>query len=716
MSKKKNQFFDKDLYKEGIRQLRIPGVVSGAILLLCGILTPLMYMIELYETNRPQIEGAQTAIQTTDQVSLDLLSVNMLLWICPYLLAVLMTILLFRFLNQRSSSDFYHSVPQTRKCVSVSFLASALTWVVGLLVGIGLLSSLFAEALPYITMNWSEVFCEMVRLLTAAILAVGGTFLAMSVTGTIFTNFAVVVMILYVPTLLSMVLEGNIVSKLFFVKSIEEMLLCRYNNLTNGFCEIVDIGSMGGNLLSAVYTTILGVVYGSMGIYMYERRSSESAGQPACSRWLKAVFRVVPAFVLTLVPISWIYLDYITEAAEIFSLAVIYIVAVVIYFLYELFSTGKWKSALHSLKGLWLLAVLNLATLLILNGVTLYARNCIPETDEIVSVCFLEEGYDWYGIQLEETELTTEEIRRFVSEKLEYTIEYIDEDTYWNYDICQPVAIETKWGTLYRYLYLSYVQYQELTEMLADAEEYREVYMALPSLDDWEMYTDRAWKDENSTSRIYQVLQEEIQEIGFSKWYNYMKNNSMDCWVYLDFSSKDGYGYLYVPVSKSVLPKTYAQYIEELNIGADEETLQHMSSLLEKVGKNEVNSDIWFRVISVAGDVSMGENWVYSFQEEPEEWNSEGYEVTFSEEGLVNATTIVQSEAVESAAIEEDGASAYCATLLSRIFAREQLEQGDYLLSVYGEIYDDEEWFYLPDVLVYITEEEARALLANAAE
>lgn len=696
MSKKKNQFFDKELYKEGIRQLRIPGIVSGAILLLCGILMPLMYMIDLYEANRVQAEG----VQTVTQITLNLSSAHVLIWICPYVLAVLMTIQLFRFLNQRSCSDFYHSIPQTRTCVAVSFLASILTWVVGLLVGIGLFSCLFAEALPYITMDWSEVFLTMIRLLTAVILAVGGTFLAMSVTGTIFTNFAVVVMILYVPTLLALVLEDNIVSKLFFVQSIEEMLLCRYNNLTNGICEIMEMGSKGGNLSSAVYTTILGAAYGIMGVYMYQKRSSESAGQPASSRWLKAVFRVVPAFVLTLVPITWIYLGHITEAAEIFLLVVIYIVAVVIYFLYELFSTGKWKSALHAFKGLWLLAVLNLATLLVLNGITLYAENCIPKTDEIISVRFLEDGYDYYGLCLKETELTTEEVRQFVSEKLEYTIEYIDADTYWNYDICQPVAIETKWGTLHRNLYLTYVQYQELTEMQADSEEYRNVYMTLPDQESWEIYTSREWKDKDSTSRIYQVLQAEIQEIGFSKWYNYIKNNSRDCWVYLDFTNIYGDGYLDIPISRSVLPKTYAKCIEELNIGADTEELQHMSSLLKKVGENEVYSDIWFTVISVEGDANIGENWIYSAPEEAEAWSSEAYEVN----------------AFESAAIDEDETSAYCADLLSEIFARAQMDEGSFLLNVYGEIYDDEEWYYVPDVLIYITKEEAKALLADIAE
>lgn len=698
------------LYKEGLRQLRIPGVVSGVILLLCGILVPMVYAIDYYELNQ---FNASRGIEAVDRITLDLLSVNGMLWICPYILAPLMTILLFRFLNQRNSSDFYHSIPQTRKCVAASFLASVLTWVVVLLAGIGLFTCLFAEVLPYIDVDWGNVIQVMLHLLTGSILAVGGTFLAVSMTGTIFTNFAVAVMILCVPTLLSMVMEANVVEKLYFVHSIDEMLLYKYNNLTNIFRDFVGMEDDVNILLSALYTTVLGVIYGAIGICMYQRRSSESAGKSASSRWLKAVFRVIPAFVLTLIPITMIYLNDISDGAEVFLLVIIYIVAIMVYFLYELFSTGKWKSALQSLKGLWLLAALNVAALLILHGITLYAENCIPRTQDIVSVRFIENGYDYYGSSLNETELDSEEVRTFVSEALEQTIKNGGDSIWGEFDSCQTVAIETKWGTMYRYLYMTYTQEKELSQMLADSEEYQKVYQSLPNLNEWEIYTDRAWKDEDSASRIYQVLEDEIKSLEFSDWYSYINGETPEYWAYLEFQKRNGSGYLCIPVSIYVLPKTYQQYVDELHVETDEALFQDLSTLFGKVSRQEVGSDLWYSVINTSGGRVVGEGWINTTMEETDSdlIRTESEEVYF-EAGVLGYTEVV-TESVEVRIDSEDvyeDTSAYTGHILEQIFAREPMLKGDNILYIYGDIYDGEEWFYVPDVTIYITAEEASAL------
>ncbi len=697
----KNQFFDMKLYKEGIRQLRIPGIVSGVILILSGVLVPLMYLIDIYSRYQPNI-GSETEVFET--VELSLLAVNGMLWICPYILAALMTIMLFRFLNQRNSSDFYHSLPQTRICVAVSFLAAVFTWVLGLLLGIGLLSCLFAEALPFITVDWADVFYSMLRLATGSILAVGGTFLAVTMTGTIFTNFAVAVMILCVPTLLSLVMEFNIVEKLYFVQSVEEMMLYQHNNLVNIVGEIFWGRTSGNSIFSAVYTTLLGLVYSVLGVFVYQRRSSESAGQSACSRWLKAVFRVVPAFVLSLISISMIYQDTIYSASELFLVIVIYIVAVMVYFLYELFSTGKWKNALISLKGLWLLAVLNLAVLLVLNGVTLYAKNCIPKGEEIVSVRLLEDGYDYYESQLSELELEDKDIREFVSEALEDTVKKGEDGAYWDYEARKTVAIQTKWGTLYRYLYITYEQQQELIRMLEATDGYRNIYMTIPNLKEWKMYGSQTWKDEGSIERIYHTLEEEIQEMGFQEWYNYVNNNSQDSWIYLDFDRENGNGYFSLPITID-LPETYYQCVQEIRIETDGKQYDKVSELFAKISRQEAESDIWFSVIDVYGGRAVGENWIYTVI---------GEEIGDEAEPVFEKSWDgVQTEMVEAEVYvpeETYDYSVYCAYVLSQIFAREPMEEGSILLNINGDVYDGKTWHSLSDTWVYITAEELESL------
>lgn len=51
-------------------------------------------------------------------------------FILVVLAAIIMTFNLFKFLNKRSGSDFYHSLPVTRPCLFFSLCASVLTVVV----------------------------------------------------------------------------------------------------------------------------------------------------------------------------------------------------------------------------------------------------------------------------------------------------------------------------------------------------------------------------------------------------------------------------------------------------------------------------------------------------------------------------------------------------------------------------------------------------------
>lgn len=696
MSKKKNKSFDVRLYKEGIRQLRIPGIVSGAIFLLCGILQPLMCIVE-------RIDGVY-GYNGMDEIKLQYLqSVNGMLWICPYILPMIMTILLFRFLNQRNGSDFYHSIAPTRRCVAISFLAAIMTWVLGLLFGIGLLSSLFAEMLPALSVNWKEVLLTLMQLGTASVLAVGGIFLAMSMTGTFFTNCTVAIMILFVPSILGAVFESNITQKLPYVSTISNIMPFTYNNLINGISNLFIPHSQARPFICGIYTLVLGLIYCGLGIYVYQGRKSEAAGWSASSRWLRSAFRVIPAFVISLIPISTIYLGEVTDSTGLFVIVVLYIMAIVVYFLYELFSTGKWKNALRSLQGIWLLALLNVAVLLILNGYTVYIEHCLPGAEEIVSVRIIGDDFDYYDSYLSEIELTSEECREFVADALEKTVQGDNIDNL--YGRRQTVAIETKWTTLYRYLYLNHAQKRTLGEILSKSREYQEAYLQLPSLEEWDLY-DNNWImiTEADASKLCQTMQDEILEMGFSAWYNYL-GETHDSWIDLNFSKKSSNDYLNIPITKKDLPKTYARYIDMISVEKDADELKQISRLLERAAEGDTEyTDIWFHVIDLENDTYMGDMAIYFAQED------EFADIQEADVEVIEATEADQEPAGSTEF--EEYTDVYYSKILAEVFGREPLENGRYLLCLDGEIVaDGEEPCYFENMKLFITEEEANQLM-----
>ena len=77
------------------------------------------------------------------------------------------------------------------------------------------------------------------------------------------------------------------------------------------------------------------------------------------------------ALVICLIPLTDIFSATVVHnwsAGRIYGIVVWYIIAVIVYFLYELISTRKWKTLLRTIPGLGLLALVNVAILLSMYG------------------------------------------------------------------------------------------------------------------------------------------------------------------------------------------------------------------------------------------------------------------------------------------------------------------------------------------------------------
>ncbi|MCI6686291.1 MAG: hypothetical protein MR484_07345, partial [Ruminococcus sp.] len=107
--------FSVGLYIEGLRQLRIVGIL-GAILLFCS--SAIITISNALSTQR-QMELYQDS--SIVLASLSALEVAPLLLLLFSVFAPVMTLWLFHFMNKRNSSDFLFAIPQTRMALYCSY-------------------------------------------------------------------------------------------------------------------------------------------------------------------------------------------------------------------------------------------------------------------------------------------------------------------------------------------------------------------------------------------------------------------------------------------------------------------------------------------------------------------------------------------------------------------------------------------------------------------
>ena len=229
---KRTRFWDFDarIFGEGIRQLKIVGILFTVVMCLEALLIPIGTVI--------QAQQIRTVEMTRSLVTL--LRMHPLIVLPMYTLAPVAVLMLFSFLNKRRASDFYHAIPVTRAAMFISLFAAVMFWV--------LLSILASSAVSVVTclclsqhiqLDLSGVGMLLLNTFLGAAFVAACTALAMSITGTLFNNIVVAGLIFFAPRLL--------------------LTVCRM--LIHGYVNILS-GGIDGILLDASYNIPLGILTG----------------------------------------------------------------------------------------------------------------------------------------------------------------------------------------------------------------------------------------------------------------------------------------------------------------------------------------------------------------------------------------------------------------------------------------------------------------------
>ncbi len=348
--------------------------------------------------------------------------------------AFIMTLVEFSYLNRRSSCDFFHAIPEKRRTVFFSQTLGVFTVCAAVCLITGAVCGVVGAALiSVMKISVTEVLVYTLGCVVIAFYVCCATALAMSITGTVFSNIVVTGIIVFFPRLIVSYFTGSLTLALtstsFAGNTIYDTFKCL--NMASGF--IIEPALLK-NVWAFIYTAAVGIGYAFLGAFLYKKRRSETAGVSAPSRLMQSVYRILLGIMLFFLVTALMFVyeywicgkGHVFEAGEILVFLWAYVVCAILYFLFELISTKKWKNVLKSLPGLGIIAVLCVGMYFSLTGIYNAEMNYAPKAEEIKSVSFIEDDSYYYGMELgdylsyksEPEEITDEKVKEAVARGL----------------------------------------------------------------------------------------------------------------------------------------------------------------------------------------------------------------------------------------------------------------------------------------------------------
>jgi len=295
--KSSKRLLSPSLYKEGLRQLLPAGLLFG--LLSIGLSLAQVIFIAIDDAN---YGGLKLALS-------DLTGPALVILVVAVAFAFIAVFYLFNFLNKRGSADFYHALPASRPTLYFSFSAAILTWVWGA----GLLALLLivtAALISGISLTFALIVTSFGLFLSTTLFALGASLLAISITGTLFSNLVVTVLIVSVPYFITSCFVNGVAA---LVPSIPVEFIGMIGNVSlhNTFFMLAEPLLSGGSAsgpaaavpASIIATLVWSVALMGAGAWFFRRRKSEMAGTSASSKGFRLVYRVTLAVLVTVIGI-----------------------------------------------------------------------------------------------------------------------------------------------------------------------------------------------------------------------------------------------------------------------------------------------------------------------------------------------------------------------------------------------------------------------------
>ena len=622
---KNKKIFSPGLYFEGLRQTRLIGILSFIVITFAAVVAPIAsVIIKTAERHIYNYENSEIV-----KSSVDGLSMNPMLFFVFVLVAPIMVLTLFGFLNKRNTSDFWHSIPHTRLCLFVSFLMSIITWVAGIIAASSLISSaVYTIFGKYYIPMYGALAKYSFGCFIISLLIIGAVSFAMTITGTTLTNLVLSCLILFAPRLFYTTIDQSIANSL--------RILCAGHVLPlsgTGYNMLIDVinSAFSFNLTAVmqaffnagglIYTSLLALIYTALAAIFFIKRKSEAASFSAPSRTLQAVYRCAVTMVVCLISISLIisYIDDFDSSIAVICGA-IYIIAIIVYFAYELITTRKPKNLLKAIPGLLIVVLLNAAFI----GCGVIARSAAlsftPSADEIVSIQLVNENEYYYSNReysyidymtaaVGNVKTDDSEVRKIISDSIAENVNDIKTDSTgigskYNEYTSATVIIQTKSGSRYRNLRIKTDDYQKINEKIFFNDKFKEKFNTLPDHNGIFNISGISYRDftDEELLQVYNSLKEEIAALSFDEWYDFLNDNAETNQIEFSFNTilNDNNAYIRVPISEKILPKTYSKILGYMSVkisGSIDALESKINDIISSIDEKAVLADEYYSYV-----------------------------------------------------------------------------------------------------------------------
>ncbi len=611
----KKIFFSFSVYRDAFRQLRTIGIVGTCILTLGALVSPLLFLGETINKNNV-IDYAKNVTLYDDNITI----VISFIAFAPFL-----TLYLFHFQNKRGSSDIYHSFPIRRISLFFSFWGAIVTWIViALLISNSIPMVIWLSLSKHCSIHVFGVLVTLLNMFASSVLVSAAIALAMSLTGTLFSNIVVSLLILFLPRLIILAFTMLLDSSLPITNGIPviSVLSSSYNVVTDFCFSVIHMRKdtpftfAGGG----IYTLVLAVIYIGFAAYLFHHRKSENAERSAGNQIAQTIYRLSCAMIVCLFPCYFIVSYYFknpffTNSGSLISIVLLYLLAVLVYFLFELITMHKWKKLASAIPALGILVLMNLAFIFSVISVYDHTLHTVPVPDEIRSVRLLptpdqlyqsdnslyyENSYDENNtlfLKQSGIKLKDPVILKMISDQLSSSIFMIRKGYPIAYDAVEAsFAIELSDKTIYRNIGLSKLDEQLLYECLSKKKEFRDIYTYLPDIGENAASVKIDGLNKADSEKVYRQLQEELPDVKFEERYKMMggslkESKQENPSIHISISSYYGLKQTSIDFNLSkAVPKTYQLFISKVN---RDENLMKIRDTLNSASKSMVKSTLY---------------------------------------------------------------------------------------------------------------------------
>lgn len=434
------RFFSRNLFSEGMRQLKVLGIISVVISVLISFFIVFGSDVSARESTMSHIKFNEQhpgsfEVPVIEEVgAVACVPVMLAAWV----FVPLAVFFLFNFMNKRNSSDFYHGIVQRRETLCISFASAVMAWALIVMASSIMITVVSTTLFPYVRFGksfWPDLLDMSLAGMATSLFWIGIIVLSMSLSGNGITNLAVTAMLLLFPKILYLVINGVVVDNIdIYPYAYQDGILSGKYNLVTGLINDMFGYYGGGDVIpSVIYTSVLGLILLALGCAAFCMRKSEAATQAAPTRKLQLIFRLIPAFVVTMIPCVYFFQMILgqknSSQVGYFIILLFYVIAVVAYFLYEVITTRKWRNILRSAPGLLILLLMDVVFV----GAMLGRREMIlaeqPQNSSYVRVLGTRmsdmNSNDYFQIRAAEVKITDEQAIRILEKNLSQNVSMI---------------------------------------------------------------------------------------------------------------------------------------------------------------------------------------------------------------------------------------------------------------------------------------------------